>query len=230
MTGTERARRARRPSRAPATAVLTAAFVLTVLACGAPGPTVRDPVRTIPVLEPPPAASIEPAGSPAGASTSPAAAGPTDISVDPSLLALLPADIGGVALTPDPETAAEVAAAPSLGPSLSAIAVAAAFGPPASDAIGDYVVATVARLRPEVFDEAWFRDWRDSFDAGVCEQAGGVSGHAETTLAGHQTFIGSCTGGVHTYHVYLPRQDVVVSLQGIGPGRFGERVIEGLTE
>jgi hypothetical protein len=190
---------------------------------------VRDPVRTIPVLVPPPAASIDPAASPPAASASPAAGG-TDISVDPSLLALLPADIGGVPLTPDPETAAQVAAAESLAPSLSAIAVAAAFGPPPSDAIGDYVVATVARLRTEVFDEAWFRDWRDSFDAGVCEQAGGVAGHAEATLGGHQTFIGSCAGGVHTYHVYLPRQDVVVSLQGIGPGRFGERVIEGLTE
>jgi hypothetical protein len=29
--------------------------------------------------------------------------------------------------------------------------------------------------------------------------------------------------------VYLPRQGVVVSTQGIGDGRFGERIIDGIT-
>ena len=44
------------------------------------------------------------------------------------------------------------------------------------------------------------------------------------------TYIGTCAGGVHTYHVHLPAQDVIVSLQGAGNGRFGERVVEGLNE
>jgi hypothetical protein len=49
-------------------------------------------------------------------------------------------------------------------------------------------------------------------------------------IAGRQTFIGTCAGGVRTYHVYLPTRNVVVSMQGSGDGRFGERVVEGLRE
>jgi hypothetical protein len=30
--------------------------------------------------------------------------------------------------------------------------------------------------------------------------------------------------------VHLPSQDVIVSMQGAGDGRFGERVVEGLNE
>ena len=89
---------------------------------------------------------------------------------------------------------------------------------------------TVARLKPGTFDELFFRGWRDTFDAAVCEQAGGVSGHAESDIAGHHTHIGTCAGGVHTYHVHLPASDVIVSMQGTGEGRFGEHVVAGLTE
>ena len=56
------------------------------------------------------------------------------------------------------------------------------------------------------------------------------TGHAEAEIAGHQTFIGTCAGGVHTYHVHLPDRDVIVSMQGAGEGRFGELVVAGLTE
>jgi hypothetical protein len=88
---------------------------------------------------------------------------------------------------------------------------------------------TVARVKPGLFGDLFYRGWRDTFDAAVCEQAGGVAGHAEAEIAGRQTFIGTCAGGVHTYHVHLPDQDVIVSMQAVGDGRFGERVVEGLT-
>jgi hypothetical protein len=129
----------------------------------------------------------------------------------------------------DEATAAEIAGEASIAPFVSALAVASAFGPPPTDTLPDYVVVTVARLKPGLFGDIFFRGWRDTFDAAVCEQAGGVDGHAEARIGGRQTFIGTCAGGVHTYHVYMPDQDVIVSLQGAGDGRFGERVVEGLT-
>jgi hypothetical protein len=92
------------------------------------------------------------------------------------------------------------------------------------------VVVTVARVKPGVFSDLFFRGWRDTFDSAVCEQAGGIDGNAEADIAGRHTFIGTCAGGVHTYHVHVPGRDAIISMQGAGPGRFGERVVEGLTE
>jgi len=151
------------------------------------------------------------------------------VAVDPALLELLPDAVAGVPLEPDEATAAEIAREPSIAPFVSALAIAAAFGPPATDTGGDYVVVTVARVKPGLFGDLFYRGWRDTFDAAVCEQAGGVDGHAEAEIAGRQTFIGTCAGGVHTYHVHLPGRDVIVSMQAVGAGRFGERVVEGLT-
>jgi hypothetical protein len=153
------------------------------------------------------------------------------VAVDPSLLAVLPPAVGGVAINADPATAAEIAGEGSIAPFVSAIAVATAFGPPAASGIStDYVVVTVAKLRPGTFSDVFFRGWRDTFDAAVCQQAGGVAGHAETDLASRQTFIGTCHGGVHTYHVHLATRDVIVSMQGAGQGGWPEQIVEGLTE
>lgn len=182
---------------------------------------------------PSPSQTVTPA-SPTAAVPSPASAAPTGspsgVVVDPSLLDLLPSDIDGVPLTPDAETAAEIAADGSIAPFVSALALAAAFGPLATDSAGDYVVVTVARLKPGTFGDLFFRGWRDTFDAAVCEQAGGVDRHAEADIGGHHTYIGTCSGGVHTYHVHLAASDVIVSIQGVGERRFGERVVAGMTE
>jgi hypothetical protein len=192
------------------------------------------PPRATP--SPPPASPTPPATPSAQPSTPPASgasrttAPSTGIVVDPSLLELLPDAVAGVPLQPDEATAAEIAGESSIAPFVSGLAIAAAFGPPASDTLADYVVVTVARLKPGQFGDLFYRGWRDTFDAAVCEQAGGVDGHAEAEIAGRQTFIGTCAGGVHTYHVHLPSQDVIVSMQGAGDGRFGERVVDGLNE
>lgn len=146
------------------------------------------------------------------------------IAVDPTLLDALPADVDGTRVESDDATAAEVAATSALAPSVAGVAVATAFGS------GDYVVATVVRLRDRVFGEAFYRDWRDSFDGGVCAQAGGVEGHAETDIAGHRTYIGTCAGGVHTYHVHLADRGLIISAQALGERRYGELLIQGLAE
>jgi hypothetical protein len=152
------------------------------------------------------------------------------VTVDPTLLDVLPAEVAGRPLDPDAESAAAIAEDGSIAPFVSAIALASVFGPAATDVPPSYAVVTVARLRPGVFGEAFFRGWRDTFDAAVCEQAGGVEGHAEAELGGRHTYIGTCAGGVHTYHSYLPTRDVIVSSQSAGPALFGEQVMSEITE
>jgi hypothetical protein len=204
--------------RLPRASLLLAGVVsVTVAACIPPRPSAS-------VSTPPPTA----ASTPSASVTASLGAG---VIVDPTLLDVLPDSIDGIPVTPDLETAADIAAEGSIAPFVSAVALATAFGPVTTNELGDFAVVTVARLRPGTFSDLFFRGWRDTFDAGVCEQAGGVeTGSAETEIAGHQMFVGTCLGGVHTYHLYLPAKDVIVSMQGVGPGRFAERIVAGITE
>ena len=167
--------------------------------------------------------------SPNGSTVAPSAAPSTGIVVDDGLLALLPAEVGGVALTGDPVTAASIASDPDLAASAAAIAVAFAIRPGASVA-DDLAVASVVQLKPDVFDDAFYRSWRDSYDAAACASAGGVTGNAQAEFGGHETHIGSCAQGAFTYHVYLEDRNVVVSVTSVGPLRLGEQVVTGLDE
>jgi len=212
-----------------------AALVLAagLAACAGPTPSPSPSVSIAPVSPATDASAPSVATDPsAAASAEPSVVtgGSPAIAVDDALLALLPADVDGVPLTPDRETAAELARDAALGAAVQSIAVATAFGPIASDGSGDYVVVTMVGLRPRTFSDGFFRDWRDSFDGAVCDQAGGVSGHAEAEIGGHPTWIGTCEGGVHTWHATLHDDTVIVSLQGSGAARYGEQVIAGLTE
>ena len=168
--------------------------------------------------------------SPSGAVGSPGAASGSAsveaVAVDPSLLSVLPPSVGGTALTPDPDTAAQDAADPSNAADLSALAVAVAAAPSS----GDLAVVSVVEVRPGVFSEAYFQSWRETFDGGACSQAGGVTGNeTETTIGGHDTWVGHCAGGIVTYHVHLTDDvDRIVSISSLGPGRFGELVVDGL--
>ncbi len=92
----------------------------------------------------------------------------------------------------------------------------------------DLASGVVARLRPGLYSDALFRDWRDSYDAGACAQAGGVVGNAEAELGGRTVHITRCAGGLLVYHVYLPERDAIVSLFSLGDRRFGEHLVGGL--
>jgi hypothetical protein len=190
------------------------------LAAGACIPARPSPTPGPATQAPPPTEAPSPTGS----------IGSAGVVVDPALLDLLPREVDGVPLKADPESAAEIVAEGSIAPFVSAIALATAFGPMATDTPGDYVVVNVARLRSGTFSDLFFRGWRDTFDSAVCDQAGGVDGHAEADIGGHRTFIGTCAGGVHTYHVHLPAHEVIVSMQGLGEARYAELVVAGLTE
>jgi hypothetical protein len=191
-----------------------ALIVLILLAgCGAPAPT------PVPTLVP---TSLPTASRPASPPT-------TALIVDPALLALVPSAVDGIPIDPSPEAAAEIALDPDLGRSASAIAVGLAIAP-GSSASDDLAIVSVVRLRDGIFSEAFFRSWRDTYDSGACERAGGVAGRAESTIGGHRTYIGSCAAGVLTYHVHLAGEGVLVSVTAIGPRRLGELVIAGITE
>ena len=164
------------------------------------------------------------------ASDTPSAATPSAaIVVDETLIDYLPVEVAGIALTSDPGTAAEIASDPDLAASAAALTVAFAIAPGAS--LGDDVaVASVVRLRPGVFDAEFFRSWRDSYDKAACEAAGGTAGNAQAVIGGRETDIGTCAGGVHTYHVYLEASNVIVSVTSVGGLRLGEQIVTGLRE
>ncbi len=195
-------------------ALILSAVAVIALGCApvAPPSPPSPSVGGSPTIVPTPAAAPTPA--PSGA----------EVIVDGSLLDALPAEIAGSPRMADVETAAGIATDPALAADIDALAVGLYAGQ------ADYAVVTVTRLRPGVISDSYVRDWRDTFDAGVCAQAGGIDGHAEASIGGRTTFIGTCLGGVRTYHVRLADPDRIVSLQALGDARYGELIVAGLTE
>lgn len=196
---------ARPPTAAPASASAGASASDTIAPTGS---------------EPP---SIVPSGPSALASTSPGAV----TQAEPALLDLLPAAVAGLTITFDADTTATVAADPDLV--RDAAGVATGLAAPSGQATpAEFVIVNVVRLRDPSRDETWFRDWRDSYDESACERAGGVVRHADFVSGGRTVYVGSCAGGVFTYHVRLRDGGIVVSLTSIGPGRLGERLIAAI--
>ena len=171
----------------------------------------------------PPATAEGPPGSSGGASASPAGGVP----VDPGLLAVVPIDVDGIPVTFDAETSATLAADPAVARDAAGLAVGLAIVAGTS-AAEDLAIVNVVRLREPASGDEWFRDWRDTYDEAACGQAGGVIGAMETELGGGTVFIGSCAGGVRTYHALLPSAGLVVSVTSLGERRLGEKVMAGL--
>jgi hypothetical protein len=170
--------------------------------------------------------SIDPAPTASRTAAPPATGGPSiaAVAIDPGLLDVLPASVDDRPMQPTPETLADAAADPAIVRNVTALAAALVIDPPT----GEFAYATVMRFVDGVMSDEFYRDWRDSFDEGACAQAGGVVGHAEIVIGGHETFVGSCAGGVRTYHAWLADRGVLVSVSSAGGLRLGERVVEGL--
>ncbi len=204
-----------------ASAGLAGLLVLAAAGCAAPVETAKGP--------PPPPPTIAPATSPeAPAVTQPPAASPIAptpagaVVEDPTLLAVLPADVAGVPVTHEALAFTEAATDPAFAGNVEAAAFAVAVDG------ADLASAVVARLNPGVYSEAFFRDWRDTYDEGACGQAGGVVGNAETQLGEQAVYIGTCAEGLRTYHAWLADRGVVVSAFSLGDRRFGELLMAGL--
>ena len=145
------------------------------------------------------------------------------LEVVPELLAILPADVDGIPIerSPDGEAAGLDDAC------LEVIASGFASGFAADHE--NFVFAVVAGLRePGSFSTELFRDWRDSFDEGACSQASGVGGHSETEIGGRTVYIGTCVGGLLTYHTWLEANGVLISASAVGERRLGELLVEHL--
>jgi hypothetical protein len=189
-----------------------AVAVLAAVVAAACGP-VQSPSPE--VIRPTPPMSLGPSETPVPTS---------GVVIDSRLLDLLPESVDGLAINEN--MAGEEA---SLGdPLLDQIAAAFASGF-AIDAAGtEFVYAVVVRLLPNAMDETVFRDWRDSYDEGACSQADGVLGHAETEIDGRSVYIGTCVGGLRTYHVWLEENEVLISASAVGERRLGELLVENL--
>ena len=181
-----------------------------------------------PPSRPSPRATAAPSAGASTPTTStespPASAG--SVTVDPSLLSILPREVAGTLLLPAPDNATDIASDPSLASDVEAIAVALAVSG-ASSGGEDLVIANVVRLRPDVFDDEFFEGWRTAYDEAACEPAGGVLESTEDEIDGRQVFVGACVNGGFTYHVRYG-EDVIVSLTSTGEGRYGELVMAHL--
>lgn len=208
---------------------------LVVAACGSASPTPSDavgssspsivalspassasPSNIAPDASSPAAVSPAPAASPASPAASPA------VAHDPTLLSILPASIDGASPIDDPQSLAEAVTNPDFGANVESAAFAVVVDG------NDLASGVLAQLRPGVYSEAFFRDWRDTYNQGACAQAGGVVGNAEAELGGRTVHVTSCAGGLLVYHTYLPDRGVVVSMFSLGERRFGEQLMRGL--
>jgi hypothetical protein len=196
---------------------------LLVAGCGAsPGPTPSfAPVETSASLEPSPALRNSAAASVPNASG-------LRVEAEPGLLALVPGGGNGLDFTYDAETTASVASDPDLARNLVGLAIGLYRVTGSGPDDPNFAIVNVAQRRDASLDEAWFRDWRDTYDTAACAQAGGVVGHAQTQMVAGTVYIGSCAGGPLTYHLRLREGAIVVSVTSIGPMRLGEKVMKAI--
>lgn len=196
----------------PAVAMTLSACLATVTPSPfSPPPESRVPATIRPVR------TIDPFATP---TTAPGGLVP----VDRRLLDVLPPTVAGLTVEPSDASDADAASDPGLAAVAAAFATAVAVDP----RTGDFVYTAVVAAQPGVVTDALFRDWRDSFDEGACSQAGGVVGNAQAELGGRTVFIGSCEGGLLTYHTWLVDRGLLVSASSAGAARLGERLMDGL--
>jgi hypothetical protein len=144
--------------------------------------------------------------------------------LDPTVLDVLPKAVGGIALTESIDEATQALSDPTLPKIATAVDAAVA----ADTATGNLVYAWVVRLRSDALSDGIFGQWRDSYDEGACSGPTGIIGRAEATIDNRTVHITSCTQGLHTYHLWLDQQDILVSASAIGSGRFGEVLMDNL--
>ena len=199
----------------------TAFMVIALLALVGCGPTVSPTPE--PTVSPSPAPPLPTTAAPSTAApSSPGAKGA--VAIDATLLEVLPAAVDGLPMTESPE--AEAAAFDD--PQLATVGTAIVAGIAVDATTGEFVYAVVVRLLPGAMDDGVFRDWRDSYDVGACSQANGVSGNAQAQIVGRTVYVGTCAGGVRTYHVWLEAQGLLVSASAVGDRRFGEILMKTL--
>ena len=159
-----------------------------------------------------------------GTSSSPTPDEVTPAVIDATLLEVLPESVGGAPVTEALDEAALALADPALPRIASALDVGLAL----DEVTGNLVTAHVVRIRETAFDDATYRQWRDSYDDGACTAAGGIIGRAEATIDERTVFVTSCVAGLRTYHVWIEDEHLLISASSVGEGRFGELLMSDL--
>lgn len=166
------------------------------------------------------ACSVSPATSLGpGSFAPPSSAGgsPGPITIDTTLLAVLPRDISSIPVIESTEGETDALSDPVL-PRIATAAVAVVA---VDTTTSDLVYAIVVRLRPDVFTDDAYRDWRDSYDEGACGGVSNVVGHAQSTIGGNSVYIATCANGLRTYHAKLETRSILISASSTGDRRFG---------
>lgn len=180
-----------------------------------PRPSAASPA---PVDTPPITIPSQPAGTPV---TLPSGAAVTQR--DPTLLDILPSNVGGVAITEEPQSFTEAINDRAFVASIDrAVFVIAVSG-------NNLTSGVVAHVRPGVYSEKMFLDWRSSYDQGACAQSGSVVSHAQVSnAAGATTYVTTCGGGLRVFHTYLSGKGVIISLFSTGDRDFGGSIMSQL--
>jgi hypothetical protein len=173
----------------------------------------------------PPGSTPTDFGTPPMDDTSP---GPSDIAnsvtIDPELLKALPATVAGLPVEESPEGDQGAQEEPVL----AKIATGAVGAVVVDTGSSDLANAFVVKLKPGALTDSGFRDWRDTYDEGVCGSSSAIVGHAETTIAGRTVFIGTCSAGSHTYHVWIKDKNLLITVFSLGARHLGELLLAEL--
>jgi len=146
------------------------------------------------------------------------------VTIDPALLAILPRTVESAPVVED-STGDDEIRGDDVIPTFASAAVAAAA---ADSSTNNLAFGYVVKLRPNAFTDAIFRQWRDTFDAGTCNGASEVVGTASATVAGNTVYIGTCSNGFRTYHVWIKERGILISLWSTGDKRFGLVILGNL--
>ncbi len=212
---------------------LTGAVLLTALTAGACGSAAASPATLLPTAASAPSTTLGPAIASAGpvASGSPASPGAASCTMpagaaapvlDASLMSILPTSVAGVAITQEPSAFGEAAKDPCFEANVDR----AVF--PIAVSGTDLASGVVAHLRPGVYSDAFYSDWRATYNDGACAQSSGVLSEADQTVGGRTIYVATCGGGLRVYHAYLADKGVIVSLLSTGSKDLGEQIIGGL--
>ena len=194
--------------------ILALAAVVLVAACVTPAGSSSPSVGAAPSLGPGgvgPPATLAPGATPL-------------VHVDPSLLSVLPQEVDGLSVLENRETEADMQVNGTLATLSEGVAGALAIDP----ATVDFVLVDVVRVKASAMTDAVFSAWRDSFDAGVCADAG-VTGHAQQTMGSTTVYVGTCANGLHTYHAWIKAKNLLISASAGGKRELGPLLFQNLT-
>jgi hypothetical protein len=200
------------------------AVALLVAACGPSTPSAAPASSTAsqaPVPTPPIAIPSQPAvqnGKPAASLP----AGAATTTLDATLLALLPSSVGGYDVSQEPQSFPQLLTDPAFVGNVDRAVLPLVVGGE------DLASGVIAHLRPGVYSDAMFADWRSTYDNGACQQSANVLAHAQQDANGHTTYVTTCNGGLRVYHAYLAGQGVIISLLSSGPKDFGGQLMAGV--